>query len=187
MKDPRLYLFGLAYSLRIFAVYIPITFLPDMMAKEHNISHLMAGSIVQVYGTATMVGRLVSGIVANRKENIATLLNCIAMFIAGASCIGMGRSYELWHFMLCCFIWALFDGFSPTLLPIILVDMFGIDSLKVTFGSVMFGCGITSLLGTPFSGWLAVIFESYNIAVYVAGGIYLLAAVLNGVVVWLNA
>ena len=183
---PELIILVVVKSLFALALYIPVDFLPDMMVKELGISELDAGYVISVYGGASLVGRLVSGVVTNLKDNIAIKANCLSMALLGVSCFGMGVSNALWHCIVCASVYGFFQGCNATLFPILLVDMLGLDQLKGAYGLIMFFNGIATLIGAPFAGWLGVAFEGYKYAFFAAGGIYMLAWFLSAIIVCIS-
>lgn len=55
----------------------------------------------------------------------------------------------------------------------------GVDQLAKTFGIVLIGRGIASLLGTPLAGIVYDYTKSYNICFYLAGGLLILSSVIS--------
>ena len=170
--DVRLPLFCVAHFLRTLAMYIPLDFLPDLMMKEHGIPHIEAGNVVPIYGIASIVGRLVSGVVAYRFKNRAVLLSSLCMVVQGASCVGMAYSNVYWQFAVCDGFYGFFHGYVTVLLPLSLVEMFGIASLKDSYAVIMFFCGISTRFGLPLVGWIEVEWGSYSLAFLITGAIY---------------
>ena len=118
-------------------MYIPTDFLPDAMVKEHEIPHIKAGNIVVFYGMSNIVGAIISGVTANYLKNSAVLLISLCMVILGFCCVGMAYSVLYWQFVVCCCIYGICTRGFLALLPISLIDMFGIESLKVSFSVLM--------------------------------------------------
>ena len=186
LKDPRLTLFCFVQIMFTLAEYIPIDFLPDAMVKEHGISPINAGSIITMYGGATIAGRLISGVITNYFENSAVLYTLICMCVMGNCCIGMAVSTSYWQFMVCACIYGLFVGKMFVLLPISLVDMFGIESLKDSFGVIMFFSAVSTLLGAPMAGWLKVLCGTYDLAFIVASDCYCMGGIVTFLLLWIQ-
>ena len=185
-NDRRLAIFCLVNCLYILACYIPLDFLPDSMVKEHGISHINAGNIVPIYGMASFVGRLIGGIIPTYMENSALLLTSLCMILLGTSCLGMAFSILYWHFVVCACIYGIFRGMFHVLVPISLVDMFGVESLKDSYGIIMFCSGISTLLGPPMVGWLKVIWATYDYAFIITAGIFYLGATIDLFLLWVH-
>ena len=59
-----------------------------------------------------------------------------------------------------------------------LVDMFGVDSLKDSYGIIMFCGGVSTLFGPPMAGWLKVCWGTYYYAFFVTAGIFIVGGIL---------
>ena len=167
-------------------MYIPTDFLPDAMVKEHKISHIKAGNIVVFYGISNIIGAIISGVIANYLKNSALLLISLCMLILGFCCVGMAYSVLYWQFVICCFIYGLFQRFVVVLLPISLIDMFGLESLKASYSVIMFGSAIATLAGPPMTGRFKVVWGNYDFAFNITGGFYFLGAILTFIVLWMH-
>ena len=183
--DPRMIIFSLAYCTFTLTKYIVADFLPDAMVKEHEIPHIKAGNIVVFYGISHIVGAILSGVTSNYLKNSAVLLISLCMVILGFCCVGMAYSVLYWQFVLCCFIYGLFQHCVVVLLPISLIDMFGIESLKSSYSMIMFCSAIATLFGPPIAGTLKVLWGSYDFAFNITGGFYFLGAILTFIVLWM--
>ena len=166
-------------------MYIPTTFLPDAMVKEHEIPHIKAGNIVVFYGISNIVGAIIAGVTANYLKNSAVLLISICMVILGFCCVGMAYSFLYWQFVVCCFIYGLFQRYVVVLLPISLIDMFGMESLKASYSVILLCSAIPTLVGSPMAGRLKVVWGNYDLAFNITGGFYLLGAILTFIVLWM--
>ena len=176
--EPRLIIFCLAIGMRDLAMYIPLDFLPDAMVREHDISHNMAGNIIAFYGFSSIMGRLISGIATNYLKNSAVLLTSISLLLLGGCCVGMAFSNLYWQFVLCAFLYGLFLGSTNMLLPISLIDMFGLESLKVSYGITMFFCASTTVFGPPMVGWFKVLWGTYYFTFIITAGLYFVGGIL---------
>ena len=168
------------------AMYIPVIFLPDAMFKEDGISHIKAGSIITVYGSANLAGRLISAIITHYSKNRGVLYTSISMLALGSCCLGMAISNLYWQFVICAFIYGLFVGNMYVLLPIALVEMFGIESLKDSYGVTIFFSGVSTMLGSPLAGWLKVLWGTYDIAFFMVCGFYLVGWIVSLVLLWVQ-
>ena len=71
-------------------------------------------------------------------------------------------------------------------LPILLVDMFGVDVLATTFGLIQLFRGIGCILGPLVCGFLYDKTKSYVSAFVIAGSLFILGGTLTGFVWTLN-
>ena len=151
--DPRLAIFCVVEFMFTLAIYIPIDFLPQAMVEEHGISHTNAGYIIAFYGISSMVGPIISGIATKYLNKRAILVTSLCMCVSGCCCVGMAFSVVYWQFVVCCFIYGLSVSEFFVLLPISLIEMFGIESLKISYSIMTFCGGFATLLGPPMAGW----------------------------------
>ena len=179
-------MFCIVTSLSVLGKYVPLDFLPDFMVKEHGISQLQAGNIIPFYGVANIIGRLIGGILTSYMEKSALLLVTACMLLMGGSCFGMALSTYYWQFVICIFIYGLFLGIFSALRTISLVEMFGVDSLKDSYGIIMFCSGVSSLLGPPMAGWLKVCWGTYDYAFFVTSGIFVAGGIMALIIVLVN-
>ena len=168
------------------ALYVPLDFLPDAMKKEHGISQTKSGNIIAFFGASSTIGPILSGLFTNYLRNKAVLLTGVCMILLGACCVGMALSLVYWQFVMCAFMYGLFLFTIFVLLPISLVDMFGIKSLKPSYSVIMFLNGIASLIGPPMVGEFKAIWGSYDIAFNITGGFYFLGGIIAFVVLWIQ-
>ena len=166
--------------------YVPVDFLPDFMVKEHGISPLQAGNIITFYGVSSIVGRLIGGLLTSYMEKGALLLVTACMLLLGGSCFGMALSTYYWQFVICICIYGVFLGMFSVLRTISLVDMFGVDSLKDSYGMIMFCSGVSTLLGPPMAGWLKVCWGTYYYAFFVTAGIFIAGGIVSLILVLEN-
>ena len=89
-------------------------------------------------------------------------------------------------FAILCFLYGISSRQTPVLAQIALIDMFGIESLKVSFSVMMFFSGMTTLVGPPLLGWLKVIWGSYDFAFIITSGFWFMGGILAFIVLWMH-
>ena len=166
-------------------MYVPLYFLPHIMIVEHGISVIEAGHTIPIYGVARIVGSLIVGMVTNHLKNNAMLFVMMCMFVLCCCCIGIIYSSAYWHFMVDAGFYGLLCGAITPLRTISLNEIFGVKTLKATYGMIMFVSGIATLGGPPFVGWVEVEWGTF-FAFLFTGGVYFVAALLTIVVLWLH-
>ena len=172
--------------MRSLAGYIPLDFLPDAMVKEHEIFPTKAGSVISLIGIASIAGPLLSGLTTNYLKNTVAFFFSLCMMLTGICCVGMAFSTLYWHFVICIFFYGLFLREIIVLIPLLLVDMFGTDSLKFSYGVTMFCSGIATLIGPPIIGWLKTLGYSYDSVFIIAGGIFVIGGFFALILLCLN-
>ena len=183
--DPRFLTYCLVNFLYTLAMYVPLYFLPHIMIVEHGISHIEAGHIIPIYGVARVAGSVMVGMVTNRLKGNAMQFVLICMFVLGCCCIGIIYSSAYWHFMVDVGFYGFLCGTIAPLRTVSLDEMFGVETLKATYGMIMFVSGIGTLGGPPFVGGGEVEWGTFFGFLF-TGGVYFFAALLTIVVLWLH-
>ena len=184
LTDRRLIAFSLCYFMFYLACYCPLNFLPDAMVREHGISNTKAGHVITFLGAGCMLGSISAGLATNHFKNCAVLHSVGCMIVMGCCNIGMAFSDLYWQFVVCSFIYGIAFRYMLVLHPIALVDMFGINSLKVSFGIGMACSCIGSLAGPPIVGWFKVLQGTYQLSFIVAGCCFFLAGIMASIALW---
>ena len=164
----------------------PITFLPDAMVKDHGIPDIESGHIIAFYGLSNVIGSILPVVCANLLKNNAILLIPICIIGFGICCVGMAFSSFYWHFVICGFMHGIFFKTYTVIIPISLTDMFGVESLKVSYGVIMACSGIANLVGLPMLGWFKELQGTYDFSFTVAGGFHFIGGILAFILLWLH-
>ena len=184
--DSRLIIYSLIQITFVLSIFAPINFLTDAMVKEHGIPCIEAGHIIAFYGISNVVGSILSGVCANFLKNNGILFIPICMIGFGICCVGMAFSSLYWHFVVCCFMHGTFLKTYTVIIPISLTEMFGVESLHVSYGAIMACSGIANLFGSPMIGWFKELQGSYDLSFNVAGGFHFLGGILAFILLWLH-
>ena len=184
LTDLRLITYSLAQFMIALAQYVPIVFLPDSMVKDHGILPTTAGQIIAFYGIARFVGSPLSGLTVHYLKNSAVLFTGGCLMIMGGCTIGMAFSSLYWHFVACFFIYGVALCYTVVLTPISLIELLGIDSLKISYSVIMAVKGIASLIGTPMVGGFEVLNGRYDFCFIIAGGFFFLAGIMAFAAHW---
>ena len=75
-------------------------------------------------------------------------------------------------------VYGFFYRYIIALIPISLVDIFGIEFLKISYAIITFCSGIAMLIGPPLVGWLKVYFGTYDIPFAVVAGVFYVGGIL---------
>jgi MFS family permease len=141
----------LSWILATAALFVPFVFLPAF-ARDLGASPVAAGALISVLGGMSVIGRLGLGLLGDR---IGTL-----RLFKGAT-LAMGASYALWlaapdHGWLSMFaaVLGLFYGIRIALMPVILIELFGLQSLGAVLGLFFTATGVSALLGPPLAGFI---------------------------------
>lgn len=179
LKTSTIYIYCLAQSITLLAFYVPLDFLPGMMTHVHKISEIDAGNIVTIIGIGRTAGGIALGVVINFLD-FKSLFICSFTYISlGCRCIGYIISYSYTTFACLSFVNGILHGFTYIIIPLTLLELFGLDSIIDAYGLVMFSSGMSVSFGLPLIGYLIHDLKSYDEAFIVAGGPFFLSGVLS--------
>ena len=185
LKDPKLYIYCLAQSLLLLAMYIPLDFLPELMVRKHNISHIRAGYTITLFGVGTIFGRIAPGIITSCVKN-SSMVICVSNVVF----LGIGSLLYVFcetyiHFDVLSGINGIFFGAAYVVIPLTLLDLFGVEAIRDTYGMVMLFCLVTVTFGIPLVGKLIHIYGEV-FAFSATSGLYFTTALLCFLVLFLH-
>jgi MFS family permease len=150
----------LSWVLATAALFVPFVFLPAF-ALDQGASQVMASALISVLGGMSVVGRLGLGVVAYRVGTLR--LFKIATFV-------MGISYVMWlttttaygGLVVFAAVLGLGYGVRIALMPVVLIELFGLHNLGAVLGVFFTATGISALLGPPLAGFIVDCTGSYR-------------------------
>ena len=133
LKKPLFLLICLSRFFTDCAFFIPWIFMTSMMEKK-EIDPYKSSFLFTFLGIANLISRLGSGIILDHPKISAVIVNTISTSVAGLSFALMPFCDSFEAFAIVGSIYGLFAGGYVTTQPIVLVDMFGIESLVSCLG-----------------------------------------------------
>jgi MFS family permease len=131
-------------------------------ASGRGISLVSAASVFTVIGMASIVGRLVSGIVTDKIKAKPSFIVILSIFLV--SMVWLSFSHQLWSL----FVFGLFYGFSyggtSTIQSLIGAEMFGLNTLGMLIASFLICIGIGGACGPIVTGYIVDVSHSYQLA-----------------------
>jgi MFS family permease len=140
----------ISWVLATAALFVPFVFLPAF-ALDQGASQVMASVLISVLGGMSVLGRLGLGVLGNyigtlRLFKIATLV--------------MGVSYVMWltattaygELLVFAAVLGLGYGVRIALMPVVLIELFGLQNLGAVLGVFFTATGISAVLGPPLAG-----------------------------------
>ncbi|XP_064594686.1 monocarboxylate transporter 9-like [Liolophura sinensis] len=137
-----------------------VMFLPDL-AVSRGVSTMQAALLVSIVGGTNILGRLIAGWLANRKNIDSVLIYACALLLDGLSSALMPFCSSFALFVVCSCVFGLCMGGCVSLRTIVLADVLGISKLTKSFGIVAFVQGFAFIVGPPISGALYDHTQSY--------------------------
>jgi MFS family permease len=139
-----------------------------MMILVHIVPHAMdiglpattAAGVLSTIAGASMVGRLLIGITADRAGIRACMIFCFTLLILAFLWLRMAK--ELWMLYLFAGVYGIGHGGYFTLISPLVAEHFGIRSHGVLFGIVLFAGNVGGAVGPVLAGHLFDITGSYS-------------------------
>ena len=134
LKRPLFLLVSLARFFGDFSFFIPWTFLPSMMEKK-QIDPTKASFLLTFLGITCLVSRILSGVLLDRPKIPSPVVSTVSTMVAGVAMLLLPFCYNFETFAIVGCLYGLFSGGYVTSQTIVLVDMFGMESLVSALGT----------------------------------------------------
>ncbi|KAK0397538.1 hypothetical protein QR680_002162 [Steinernema hermaphroditum] len=178
LKEPVMLLLTISNILGMLGFYVPFMFVISM-ATEKGLSKSDAALLLSIIGITNTFGRVIFGWVADRGWMSALTINnlsliscgiltCLCPFLPGFA--GLCGYAILFGFIISAYI---------CLTSIVLSDLLGLERLTNSFGLLVVGRGIASLLGTPIAGIVYDVMQSYDSSFVFAGVLIVLSGLVS--------
>lgn len=160
------------------ALFVPFAFLPAF-ALDLGASQIVAATLISVLGGMSVIGRLGLGLLGDRVGNLR--LFKMATLIMGASYLLWLAATDYGWLLTFAVVLGLGYGVRIALMPVILIELFGLQNLGAVLGVFFTATGVSALLGPPLAGFIVDYSGSYRWAVgfALAMGLLGFAAVLR--------
>ena len=184
LKQPTLLIYGLSQCLVIMAFNIPSDFLPEFMEMEREIND--PGSIIIFFGIGYAIGGIASGCIISRFEGKSLIFGAFYMFVSCGVCVATSYCMTYWQFSLVMVSYGIFTNSMLVLRPLVMIDLFGQQSIRDINAFIMFCNGIGALIGPPLVGELKVITGTFTYAFIFTGGLFMLSGFCQIIVQFLD-
>jgi MFS family permease len=159
VRSPAFAMLYISWVLATAALFVPFVFLPAF-ALDRGASQVAASTLISVLGGMSVFGRLGLGVLGKRIDTLR--LFKVATFV-------MGVSYVVWltataYGWLLVFVAVLGLGYGVriALMPVVLIELFGLQNLGAILGVFFTATGISALLGPPLAGFIVDYTGSYR-------------------------
>lgn len=177
VRSPAFAMLYVSWVLATTALFVPFVFLPAF-ALDLGAGQVAASALISVLGGMSLVGRLGLGVLGDRVD---------ALRLFKTATLVMGASYALWltattygWLLVFAAVLGLGYGVRIALMPVVLIELFGLNNLGAVLGVFFTATGVAALLGPPLAGvivdWTGN--PSWGIAFALAMGLLGLAAIL---------
>ncbi|XP_078618122.1 monocarboxylate transporter 10-like [Branchiostoma floridae x Branchiostoma japonicum] len=173
-----------AISLTMYGYYIPYVHLPSY-AADVGVSD--GPVLVLILGAASTCSRLLFGPVLQLQFLVQLNrlhIQTFSMIVTAVVTLVLPACSTFGGLVTCVLLLGLFDGCFVTLLPILTVDLVGVENMSLAWGFTLGSCSVSFILGPPTAGWIRSSAQSYHPAFYVAGTIVMLGGLLLFAIPW---
>jgi MFS family permease len=146
-------------------------------ASGVGISPLAAAGVLSSIGGASIVGRVLIGVVGDRLRIKTLFIFIIVLFLVSLAWLEFAD--KLWSIYLFAIVFGFAYGGSSTIQPLLAVDLFGISALGILLGILGFSVFVGGSIGPVISGYIFDVTGSYHIAFIVNALIAVAALVLT--------
>jgi MFS family permease len=178
LKDARLWLAIFCFLLFFFGTQMILVHLVNY-ATDVGIEPLVAATFVSVIGAVSIIGRLSTGVIAEKiglYRSLVLICVCLAL-----SFILLLFTRSVWVFYIFAVIFGLAYGGEVTQIPLVIARFFGTNIMATLMGVMLFVTGLGGALGPWLAGKIFDVTGSYNWA-FIIGA---MASALGIVMVWL--
>ena len=180
VRSSRIIIMTAAFTGVFFSTQIVMVHLVNY-ATDIGITPLVAATFISIIGIASVAGRLMMGIGADRLGIYNTLIFCCVLLMA--SLILLVFTHSLWAFYVFAIIFGFSYGGEVPQIPLFVVKFGGTRAMAALMGLTLFICNIGGAIGPWVAGKIFDISLSYQWAFIgataVAAGSLIMALVLK--------
>ncbi|MFC2047011.1 MFS transporter, partial [Chloroflexota bacterium] len=142
-----------------------------------GMSATAAASILTIYGGGSIFGRIILGITSDK---IGSRPASIASFVLiSASLLLLAVTKDVWMLYLVAVIFGFGYGGFTTLMSLIPAELFGLRSLGVILGFIIFGAEIGEAVGPVLAGRIFDITSSYQLAFLISAAVAIVGTLMT--------
>ena len=182
LRERTFVLLLLSNFLSNLAYLTPFMFLPSLMISKGSIAPHMASLAITAIGASNIFGRILSGILVDLKMISPICIISLSCFVSGACILGFEFCTTYVAYIVTSLIFGLFSAPFITTVPVLLVDMYGIERLTTNFGFLTFIRGIALSLGPPILSAIFDLTHEYSTELNASCGLFTLAAIFCSIV-----
>ncbi|KAJ1665518.1 hypothetical protein EV178_003160 [Coemansia sp. RSA 1646] len=165
------------------AYYMPYYFMPSFSVVALSMSEEWGANISSILNASSIVGRIATGMLADRIGTLNTLF--ISFSISTASILALWLPFKtLGTLVASAVVFGFTSGSIVSLLPVAIVELFGVERIPSTLGLVYISYTIGTFISSPVGGVLLDVYghgTNYTPLIIYSGMFFLVAAFLIGV------
>lgn len=162
--------------------FVFMTFIHSEM-KETRIEPHVVSRVVSLIGGVSIIGRLSVSLMKGNDWVPRWLTYSVCHVIRGLSVLAtiwapQDLNSKIMCYSIICSVYGLSDGITGALIPVVCVDLFGIERFAAVFAWEMLVMGTGALLGPPVAGAMKDWFNSYQISFTFSGCSFIVAGLI---------
>ena len=176
IKTGRFWFFGSIMFCFFFCLQVIMVHIAPY-AVDIGISAIVAASILSMVPATSVIGRFSMGFICDKVGLRRPLVACLVT--ATLALIWLLFAKEIWMFYVFAAIFGVAYGGIISLQPLVPAELFGLSSLGIVFGSLMFISLIGGALGAPLAGSIFDVTGGYTLAFLICVIVGVLAVILS--------
>ncbi|KAK7499273.1 hypothetical protein BaRGS_00009533 [Batillaria attramentaria] len=177
VKDPVSWCLHVYHCLGSIAAGVSSAFIP-LLAEEKHLTTTEGALLMTIAGVLDIISRLVPGFLAQSGLMKPQTMVAICLAIIGVLFQLTSVTNNMAAMIAVVVVFGLFSGVFFTMIPLILVDVMGMEKFRPALGATQFFMGMAGVLGFPILGLMKDASGSYVMAFHFIGACALLAMVL---------
>ncbi|KAK7104139.1 hypothetical protein V1264_018903 [Littorina saxatilis] len=179
MRNPLFWLVQAYVCVGVVAASGAGAYLPSL-CRERGLSGDDTAVVLTSWGAVNLLGRLLTGLLADRRWLRPARLSALAFLVIGSlfQLLPLLPTQSFAAMMSVGVVYGLFEGAYFTLLPIIIIDFVQLKNFSKTFGFVQLSQGASNMIMYPILGKLRDATGDYNATFQCLGACALLASIL---------
>jgi MFS family permease len=159
-RSPAFVMLYASWVLATAALFMPLVFLPGA-ALEQGVSQIMASALISVLGGMSVVGRLGLGVLCNHIGTVR-LFKAATFVMAVSNMVWLTTAESYGGLLLFAAVLGFAYGVRIALMPVVLIELFGLQNLGAVLGVFFTATGISAVLGPALAGFIVDSTGSYR-------------------------
>ena len=178
IKNPAYLTYCICNFACFLMISLPFTFGPDLMLKKQFCSEEQASYLIASIGLSNMVGQVAVGAFVDLPWVSASLVTGVSMLGSGLAVLMYPLCQNYGQVILTSVCFGLAVSGVVSLPSIVLVEIFGLDSLTSSMGLLVLVKGLSMSVGGPLAGSIYDQLQSYDWCFYMAGCLFGMSGLL---------
>ncbi len=168
LKDPVFVFFAISNFLTSLGFNAPFIFITDHAVKI-GMDIKQASFLLSAVGIANTVGRILLGLISDRKGVNRLYLYSGLISLCGLATMLEPLCFNFSTFLIYSIVFGITSGGYVSLTSVLLVDLLGIEKLTNAFGILLIFQGVATAIGPPGAGFLYDRTQSYTLSFLTLG------------------